>query len=289
METSALSPSTLQSVLVATDFSAASATATLYGISIARHYGATLYLANMVRPSTLGYTGDSLADAWRQGQRLETDLLIAGHLRGVPHKLIVEQAEVWEGLSGLIERYGIGMLVVGTRGRTGLAKVLFGSVAERIFRQALCPVLSVGPGSPPPTEHEQGLQRILYATDFTPQSLHAAAHALSLAERYQSELALLHVLPEEDAGEWRREQARSRLREIFAATSLKQEPRVEVRTGNPAEAILEFAQTMNAQLIALGVTQPGDTAFTGRRWSVASEVAGRAPCPVLTVRQSSAG
>lgn len=275
----------LRNVLVATDFSSASHTAMAYAISLARRYDATLYLAHVVHPDTLRRSDESsradLDEAWRNGQRLTTDLLVSGELRGVKHKLLVEQGEIWEGLERAVEQHAVDMIVVGTHGRTGLAKVLLGSVAERIFRQASCPVLTVGPNSIEPGSREGGLKRVLYATDFTPQSLHAAGHAISLAQHYQTHLVMLHVMGSGAS----REEAERRLKELIPSNArLAQAPEYLVLEGEPGEAILRAAEDRTPELIVLGVTHPGQGTFAGRRWSVASQVAGRAPCPVLTVR-----
>jgi nucleotide-binding universal stress UspA family protein len=267
----------------------------LYALSLTRRYEATLYLAHIVRPDPLRRADtdalrSAVEQAWRDGQRLTTDLLISGELRGLKHELLVSTGEIWEGLSGLIQQHSIDMVVVGTRGRTGLAKVLFGSVAERIFRQAPCPVLTVGPNSAGPVAQEQGLRRILYATDFTPQSLQAADYALSLAQHYQAHLILLHVI-QQPAGDATLqtgrllEEAKTRLRALLPQNAgLQFEPEFVVGFGTPVVHILDVAAEKTPEVIVLGVTHPGDVAFAGRRWSVASEVAGKANCPVLTVR-----
>lgn len=276
---------------MATDFSSVSRLALFYGLSIVRRYAATLYLAHIVRPDPLRRsdaesTRSAIDEAWRNGQRLTTDLLISGELRGINHKLLVAQGEVWEGLSPLVEQNHIDLIVVGTKGRTGLAKVLFGSVAERIFRRASCPVMTVGPNSPEPATAEHAVRRILYATDFTPQSLHAASYAVSLAQHYQAHLALLHVLPESSPAQ--QTSTDERLRALIPMQAMLQcEPEIIVTSGLPANGILDVAAERSPELIVLGVTHPGDSAFGGRRWSVASEVAGHAICPVLTVRASS--
>jgi len=283
----------LARVLVATDFSSASQAALLYALSIARRYDATLYLAHVVRPDTFRRESDASPaatdEAWREGQRLTTDLLVSGQLRGIPHKLLVAQGEIWDGLAPLLQENQIDLLVVGTRGRSGLAKMLLGSVAESIFRQASCPVLTVGPNSVGPTPQEGGLHCILYATDFTPQSLHALDHAVSLAQHYQSQLTLLHVVPETSENgldhDRRIEQARTQLRRLLpSGTSLQPEPEFVVSLGTPAARILEAAADKTPDLIVLGVTHPQSSTLAGRRWTVAAEVAATAPCPVLTVR-----
>lgn len=271
----------LSNILVATDFSSASNTALEYGLSLARRFGATLYLAHIVSE------GSGTEQAWRDGQHLTTDLLISGKLRGVPHKLLVGQGEIWAGLAPIVEEHKIDMIVVGTHGRTGLAKVILGSVAERIFRQASCPVLTVGPNSrayPPPG----GLCSILYATDFTPQSLRASDYAFSLALRSQAHLILLHAMnpsskPDEQSA--LANDARNRLKAIIPdGLSFHDEPECLVISGVAGSGILSVAAEKNPDLIVLGVTKAGADTFAGRRWTNASEVIGKSACPVLTVR-----
>ncbi|MBZ5720812.1 MAG: universal stress protein [Acidobacteriia bacterium] len=294
-KTSSPAAVSLKNILVATDFSETSKAALLYALSLVRHYDATLYLVHVVRPDPLrrgnGETVRAAVDeAWREGQRLTTDLLVSGHLRGISHKLLVRQGEIWEGMAPLVQENNIDLIVVGTRGRTGLAKVLLGSVAERIFRRATCPVLTVGPKSPGPSAQEPGIRRILYATDFTPQSLHAFGHALSLAQHYQAHLILLHVVHELTADATPQkgralDDAKKRLRDLVPAdTGLSFEPEFVVGFGTPGTRILDVAAEKVPELIVLGVTHPPNAARGGRRWTTASEVIVQAICPVLTVR-----
>src|SRR5262249_29659301 len=111
-------------------------------------------------------------------------------------------------LSDIIREYNIDLLVAGTHRRTGVGKMLMGSVAGENFRTATCPVFTGGPNVPrltkkgqrrsnggiEPTNHQ--VPPILYATDFTSQSLAAAIYAFSLAQEFRSRLTLLHVIEE---------------------------------------------------------------------------------------------
>jgi nucleotide-binding universal stress UspA family protein len=272
----------LANILAAVDFSFASMTALRYALLMARQYGATLYLTHIAHDAA------DADHAWREGHKLTTDLLISGELRGIAHKLIVAQGEIWQGLAPIVQEHNIDMIVVGTHGRTGLAKVLLGSVAERIFRQAHCPVLTVGPKSHEPSLGK-GLGKILYATDFTPQSLRAADYAFSLAQQYESQLTLLHVVAPERADAPAKQvaidEATARLKKIRPDNAqLATEPEYVVSFGPAGKTILNVAAERTPDLIVLGVTQPAEGAFAGRRWTNASEVTGDAACPVLTIR-----
>ena len=283
----------LANILAATDFSTASHSAVLHAISLARHYGATLYLVHIAGSDASRREVD---EAWREGHRLTTDLLVSGHLRGISHKLIVRQGDIWEGLAPVVEENTVDLVVVGTRGRSGLSKMLLGSVAERIFRQATCPVLTVGPNATGPdfageSNREPGLRRMLYATDFTAHSLHAAPYALSLTQHYQAHLIVLHVIQDTAAASPLQksrllDEAKCRLRELISALSPMQfEPEFIVGFGTPAPRILDVAVEKLPDVIVLGVTHPLPSGvLAGRRWTTASEVAAKAACPVLTIR-----
>src|ERR1700674_6046926 len=65
-------------------------------------------------------------------------------LKGVEHQVVIGEGNIWEVISKLVKQKEIDLIVLGTRGRTGLGKALLGSVAEQILRQAPCPVLTVG-------------------------------------------------------------------------------------------------------------------------------------------------
>ena len=65
---------------------------------------------------------------------------------GVPTRVLVESGVAWEAILRVAREQQADMIVMGTHGRTGLNRLLLGSVTERVLRQAPCPVLTVGPG-----------------------------------------------------------------------------------------------------------------------------------------------
>jgi universal stress protein A len=146
----------LDNVLVATDFSAASKMAVLYATSIARRYGSKLFVTHVVSSRS----EKALMDGWRAGQAEITGHLLANRLDGIQYELLVRSGDIWAVLSHLITEYEIDLVVVGTRGRTGVLKFILGSVAQSIFRRAPCPVLTVGP-SIADQDPEMYLERIL--------------------------------------------------------------------------------------------------------------------------------
>jgi nucleotide-binding universal stress UspA family protein len=273
-------------ILVATDFSAASHAAVLQAAWFARLYDASLVIAHIL-PSDAPPTASQ--EAWREGQRLETELMVSGQTRGLKHKLVVGSGEIWEGLSRIVAEFSADLIVVGTRGRTGLARVLLGSVAERIFRGATCPVLTMGPGSGSSSPDVPTIRRVLYPTGFASHSLYASSYAISLARKCKAHLTLLHAVPDLSgeavpSKEARLEAARERLRALVPPDAgLVEETDIVVGFGTPANRILAVAAEQSADLIVLGLRQPEATPAS-RRWTIASEITGKAGCGVLTVR-----
>ena len=87
------------------------------------------------------------------------------------------------------------LLIVGTRGSSGLAHVLLGSTAERVIRTAPCPVLAVRtPDGDVSVEQGISLHRILAPTDFSKCSLEALEYAATVAMQAKASIELLHVL-----------------------------------------------------------------------------------------------
>src|ERR1039457_2451902 len=271
----------LKSVLIATDFSEASAKPLRHALAIARHYGAKFYLAHVVSSSGFTLVGpDAVAAAtgaaWRDVLQLEDDLAQRGTLAGLRHEVIV---------------------------RRGMGKVLFGSVAEQIFRHADCLVLTVGPGSfqEAPVESTSLVWPFLFATDFGEASLHALPYAISFANHFGPKLVLLRVVSPGGVSEgfhWptggdlmqMREKARmaglQRLQELVPQnTELAVKPEFVVEFGSPSEKILRVAETFQVDAIIMGLHRSAHIDMASHTlWATAQEVVCGASCPVLTVR-----
>jgi nucleotide-binding universal stress UspA family protein len=279
-------PAALSNIVIATDFSSASDAAVLYSLGLARRNSANVWIVHVVGDSFFSAETQqrALDDAWREGHRRMTEHLIGGRLDGIRCKLLVEQGSIYEALTRVLEQHHADLLVVGTRGRSRIGKLLLGSSAESIFRQAPCPVLTVGPRA----ENEippEGPQKILFCTGFSPHSLAAGKLAIRIAERQGAELILLNVAPEAETNrdQYSRDAA-ARLRLLVPTdSSLAAQAKPLVRFGAASSVILDVANELRPDLIVLGIRQP--ESFARRlRWATAYDVVSNAPCPVLTVR-----
>lgn len=280
-----------RNVLMATDFSKCSERALRYAIGIARRYGATLHLFHWVDPTAYRMVGEDAVQmaveaAWRDLQQLDTDLVVKGLLRSIADKVIVEQGELSDVLPRVIASHAIDAIIIGTHGRTGWKKMVLGSVAEKIFREVRCPVLTVGPNVVRSRVKDDGAHDILYPTDFSPQSRAAEAYAFSISEKYSGRLTLLRVLETETKAREPEcvERAKAELLSL-AEWHHRETDNTEfmVKTGPPADVILRAAGEKRADLIVLGVK--ARRAFADRlMWPNAYRIVCESLCPVLTVR-----
>lgn len=278
----------LSGVMFATDFSAASLHALPYALGIASKYGSRLYPSHVI-PIESYLLGDPEAVDRLREARKEADsnlvsLLDSVSKRGIPCQALIDNGDIWGVLNGFIKEYGVDLLVIGTTGRTGLGKVLLGSMAEEAIRESSCPVLAVGPRTP--RNETMKLESILYATDFSADSLLAAPYALSFAEKFRARLTLLHVKQGISESLYLDAQmARLHLNELVTPQfDLGSAPEIIVEMGSPANVILEAATERGSDLIIIGARGAGALARLATHFgSIAHKVVSHAACPVLTV------
>ena len=196
---SSISKLELKHILVPTDFSVCSRAALKQAAAMARLHGSDLLvlhvvppepmIQNALEPATWEYM-DLVGHAQAQMQQADTEGLLAG----IPHQLLVESGALEPVISQLITAREISLLVLGTHGRSGFKKLLLGSVAEKIFRLANCPVMTIGPCESPSLLTHGRFQSILFATDFSSGSMQALPYAIAFAQESASQLTLMHAV-----------------------------------------------------------------------------------------------
>ena len=209
--------------------------------------------------------------------------------------VLLEEGNAYSSIVARAEECRADLLVVGSHGATGLARVLLGSVADKVIRYAHCPVLIARPSKQ--TRH------ILVATDLSEPSFPAVAAAAREARRTSASLTVLHciegtgptygfelpgMLPSVEVHNKENEQLRrkadSRLEDVLARHEMTGERRVVA--GSPAAAIVSVCDEIRPDLLVVGTR-----GRTGLRrvmlGSVAEAVSRLAPCSVLIVRLES--
>jgi nucleotide-binding universal stress UspA family protein len=282
-------PVTFDNILFATDFSKHSNVALPFALSIAHKYNSKLFPVHVIAPPPLGnfptiemqaLAAQSVREAHEYVKHIES------RLAGVPHETLVKKGDIWDELSSVTKEKNIDLIVLGTHGRAGVSKLLIGSVAERIFRQSSCPVLTVGPNVAGEPKSIADIHTILCPIDFTAESLAAFPYAVSLAQENQARLYLMHVVPA-PVLEYEESALMSRLKSLVPPeANLWCEPKAFVESGDAGERILEQAEELGIDLIILGIRPVSTLAGTRTHLGMATayKVVSRAICPVLSVR-----
>ena len=284
---------TLTNVLIATDFSPASKATLPYAAALAQQFGAHIVMAHALSPEPrLSVPLDPVPldedPAWQDARWNLLKFARSGGLGDSPYETVLERGDFWNVVSGLIREHKIDLVVAGTRGRQGLSKLVLGSNAEKIFRRANCPVLTIGPNVTAPEGGECKPRRILFPTDGSEVSLQAWPYALSFAEENQATLVLVQLMPLifPEHREFEEAQGREAMRSLVPADAEAWcKPEFVVRFEFPAEGILHLARERDIDLIVMGVRKASEGGLPDHLpWPVASRVVAEAPCPVLTVR-----
>ncbi|HXJ85692.1 MAG TPA: universal stress protein [Candidatus Binatia bacterium] len=297
----------VKNVLFPTDFSATSEAALPYATAICRRFRSTLHLVHVLSDAGLlmmtgGVDYVSMGTIYEDAHNEAKDKLdqISAQFETIPHCNYVRHGAVWKNLATIIEANNIDLIVVGTHGRTGLGKLLLGSVAEDILRHALCPVLTVGPrvsgraklpefqnhGNLAPADLE--IRQILFATNFASSAPRMAQEAAWLAEEFHARLTLMHVM--EDYSRLGSkpepiEENLQRLRQLIPKQAeLQYIPETLLEFGHAPERILKAAEEREADMILLGARAYSELGTTHLP-SATHYVIAHAHCPVLTIRE----
>lgn len=295
----------LKKIICTTDFSDSSNIAVAYGTALAREFKAKLYLSHVIDLPSVGMYGDAFSYPVGQQDR------IIDYSRGYLERLIGETPIDWEPLiqmghataeiTRLAKEKCVDMVISATHGRSGLKRFLLGSVTGGLLRTLPCPLLVVrGPeqGFVAPKDREIRLQRILVGCDFSPDSDLAIQYGLSLAQEFQSELYLAHVIEPpvyedmikrvEKSEEAFQQDLRIRLNEELKNMVPDEarnwcDPVTTLLAGQPHEELIKYAVVQSINLIVMGFRGHSlmETLFVG---STADRVVRRAACPVLLVK-----
>jgi len=289
---------TFRNVLFAADFTAASNNAWWYALALASHFRSKLFVAHVLSPTAYVSVPPELLGEAKNRTMLEAKARMAQlqqRQRGATRlesEALLREGDIAEVLLGLVPEHNIDLVVVATRGHRHLKRLLLGSVAEKLFRQASCPILVVPGQARMSSDQVFRIGRILCPTDFSPASSAALGVAILLSREYDAQLTLVHVAAGtvlHSTEEMHRvtDSIKDRLGQaLTSAHGLAYAPRLEAAFGAPAEAISRVAAEYQSDLLVVGVHSMGPaqahqyerTAYRVIRWS---------QCPVLTISISS--
>ena len=139
-------------ILVPTDFSVSSKSALSLAVSLANGDPATsITLLHVVEPSVPAYDSE-LGVLEPEALKTELEALDAGRSLVTPIEAEISYGEPAAGILEFANQHAVDLIVMGTRGRNTIADLLVGNTAEKVMRNAKCPVLSVRADSVVPAD-----------------------------------------------------------------------------------------------------------------------------------------
>jgi nucleotide-binding universal stress UspA family protein len=291
--------------MVPIDFSPRSLELLEYARAFAGKFGATVHLAHVYEPDhpltnvmgmPLALPPVQVAQGIRRhlkdlAKKYGLDLL-PGHAHAI-------EGRPFEEICQLARRHAIDLILVATRGNTGIKHLLLGSTAERIVRYSPCPVLVVHPGAKDghPVKPEVNFRKILVPIDFSECSLKGFAYARALAGQFEAKLIVLnsvafqyYITSDEYARydlplllEQEERASRRQMREFMEKTDWEGvEASASLQIGHAGQQVCSQAVDRKVDLIV--ISTHGATGFKHVLvGSTAEYVVQHATCPVLVV------
>jgi len=263
----------INQILVPTDFSENAREALSYAIELAKRCSAKLHLLHTpVIPTYL------LMDlSYSPGPEAVTRILNSAQEAldkqaksiadaGVEHFAAIREGTVHEVIRDYAKEHGVDLVVVGTHGRTGVSKLMYGSVTERVLKTVHTPIIVVPPGG------DEMPSSIVMAYDFSAPAKRAAELARAIHGVFHGPLHMIHSYLDVwgeytdrgavvgEAAEKRREALHLGLEEMLQADAKElfsidaQNVQTHLVAGDAAEGIMHVAEEVGATLICAGTT-----------------------------------
>ena len=291
----------IRSVLVPVDFSASSLGALEFALPLVKQFGADLHLVHVFaadHPFT-GLVGMPFALP-----EVEISRSVHEQLEDVARKYSIDmrpgiihalKGRAFEEICRVGREADIDLIVIATRGNTGVKHLALGSTAERVVRYSSSPVLVTHGAKLSATV--PGFRRILVPVDFSECSMQGLAYAKVFAKRFKSKITLLNSVHLQyyfasdecaryDLPRFMQQAyvvARDQMRDLVEKTDWDGlEVETSMQSGHPGQQICEHARDSDMDLIV--TSTHGSTGFTHLLLgSVAEYVVRHAHCPVLVV------
>ncbi|RJP87772.1 MAG: universal stress protein [Desulfobacteraceae bacterium] len=293
----------INNILCATDFSKLSEQVVSYGIALAKEFNAKLTVCHVVDFPTVSMYGEAVLEPidhqnrFMEYARAEIDRLVSGS--SIDYHAMVAVGNTIDEITHLVDEQQADLVIVATHGRSGLKRFFLGSVTERLMRILPCPLLVLRSET---EDAVSGIQkfpfkRILVGCDFSSDSDLAFEHSLSMAQEFESELHLVHVVEPsgyKDLFNMSAEHGDKFKQDLYDMITAKLKAMVppdamnwlslqtHLVVGKPYAELVRYAQMNDIDLIALGIRGHGmvEDLLVG---STTDRVIRQAPCPVLSV------
>jgi len=272
----------LKKILFPVDFSERCRGAIGYVEAMAGRFDAELILLYVVEPPSDGTGLEEMRDPPTEA----FDRFLGQDLKLFRVERVIGRGEAGAEIVALAHTRQVDLIMMPTKGLGTFRRLILGSTAAKVLHDADCPVWTgVHMETAPPLD-EIATRRILCAVDLQPSTDRVLGWACAMAEEYQAELTLVHVLPGITPGYMKPEQEADLRSEIHALIDVLQKragssAHVRIEGGEPAKVVAAAAADLGTDLLVIGrKAEPG---IMGRLASTAYSIIQQSPCPVVSV------
>lgn len=189
----------MKTILVPTDFSKNADNALKFAMALAKEENAKIILLNAweIRypateiPLTAEINSLHLLSAENHSNKRLDSIILKLQDSGIKCDRISVQESLVEAVLNAIEKYRVNMVIMGTKGATGLKEIFIGSNTAKVIQKVNCPLIAV-----PHRAVFNGLKKITFATNYKTEDIKALKKVVKIAKLFKADITLLHVTDE---------------------------------------------------------------------------------------------
>lgn len=288
-----------QKILSAIDFSTFTDTIFSYSVALCKKYDAKLFLVHVTTDLNrlLEHSETALdVEALQESNIRYAQERLEVRVKGLPieNEIIISQGTPADIINRLAAEQQADMVITATHGKAGFKRILLGSVTEKLIKTLPCPLLVLPLQEHdlmPPAAVEIKLKKILVGCDFSPDSKLAFDYGLSLAQEFQAELHLSHVIKpslyknEREGINQLRDRLEKKLEGLVPEACRDWcTAKIALLDGEPYMVLMDYAKEQEMDMIVLGIR--GHTLWEKLLvGSTTDRLIRHSPFPVLAVRQ----
>ena len=259
----------LRRILFPVDFSDRCRGAAGYVEALVGRFDAELTLFHVIEA-----TYNSSLEDLRETQLEKLDTFFGQDLKHLRVKKLVDHGDPAQEIIECASAIHADLIMIPTQGMGIYRRLILGSTSAKVLHDADCPVWTGVHLENAPSLESVVCERILCAVDLKPSSARVLDWAARLAEEYQAELTLVHVVPGETHSGTR--EALERLQETARARAV-----LRVETGEVSRVVAGLGEELKADLLVIG--RKAEAGVLGRLEMTAYSIIRKSPCPVVSV------
>jgi len=263
----------LKRILFPVDFSDRCRGAAAYVEALVGRFDAELILLHVIEA-----TYNSTLEDLHEAQREKFHKFFGGDLKHLRVKELVDHGEPARKIIECATARHADLIMIPTQGMGIYRRLILGSTSAKVLHDADCPVWTGVHLESAPSLESVACERIVCALDLKRSSARVLDWAARLAEEYQAELTLVHVIPGDETRKERSE-AHEAIERLQEAAQVRAAVRVE--TGEISKVVAGVCGELMADLLVIGrKAEPG---ILGRLEMTAYSIIRQSPCPVVSV------